>query len=175
MKYKLTLLFFIFINSIAISQNLSNLDVKYGFNKFKLESSYTLHKNNLSYKTTDNNVKYYEYIGKDIKSVFGVKIDEIWLGYYKNRLYTISIDFGAISDSESQNIIKELKKMFGYQELITNSEGETYKYEWAIAWETQKTYLQANRMSCSFQFKPCAVSIFVNSKKIETEILNSKF
>lgn len=65
MKFRFLLFFYFFSNQIY-SQNLSNLDKKYGFNKFKLESSIDIYKSDLKYFYTDKDVfkdgvKYYIY------------------------------------------------------------------------------------------------------------------
>ncbi|WP_297510183.1 hypothetical protein [Flavobacterium sp.] len=174
---KTILIIFTFLSSLTLfSQTNANLDKKNGFNKFKLGSNTELHKKNLKYfaKNKDN-VTFYYYIGSDIQNVFNVKIDKILLGYYKNKLYTISIDFGVLNDSVSGKLIRELEKIFGDVEIETNEKSETFEYEWVAAWSTDNIHMQINKMSCSFEFKPCSVSIFLNSKKIEQEIQNDKF
>lgn len=176
MKNFLIFLAFFFSSFIIFSQTNTNLDNKNGFNKFKLGSNFNLHKSNLKFQTKDkNNVSYYTYIGQDIKSVFGVKIHEILIGYYKNKLYTISVDFGIIENSQSGKIVNELNKIFGEQEIETNRNSESFEYEWVISWSTNNVHLQMNKMSCSFEFKPCVVAFFLISKNIQKEIDLDKF
>lgn len=110
-----------------------------------------------------------------MQNVFGVKIDKISLGFYKNKLYTISIDFGVLSDNVGGKLINELEKIFGEVEIDFNKQSETFEYEWVAVWSSENIHMQINKMSCTFEFKPCSVSIFLNSKKIEQDIQNDKF
>jgi hypothetical protein len=167
----------IFLSTFLLNaQSSSNLDIKNGFNKFKLGSDISLHKSKLKFDAKDkNNVSYYIYIGKDINSVYGVKVQEILVGYYKNKLYTISVEFGSIENNISGKIIKELNKIFGEEEIEPFRNSETFEYEWVITWSTNNVHLQMNKMSCSFEFKPCVVAFFLISKPIQKKIEMDKF
>ena len=68
------------ISANTFSQDLANLDNKMGFNKFKLETSFEIHKSNLKFIIEDRDkVKFYEYTGIDISSVFRVPFEKITL------------------------------------------------------------------------------------------------
>lgn len=176
MKKLLPFIVLFFCSFNIYCQTNSNLDIKNGFNKFKLGSDISLNKSKLKFHVKDkNNVSFYKYKGQDIISVFGVKIQEISVGYYKNKLYTISVDFGSIENNISGKIIKELNKIFGEQEIETYRNSESFEYEWVISWSTNNVHLQMNKMSCSFEFKPCDVAFFLISKKIQKEIELDKF
>ena len=89
----IVLVFLFFIPLIGISQNLNNLDEKYGFNKFKLETSFQTYNKDLEFIYTDKKTgsKHYKYIKKDV-SVFGYNdIEHIGLVFYKNKLYQVYI------------------------------------------------------------------------------------
>ena len=73
--------------NLCFSQDKNNLDKKYGINKFKLESTTSLYKGFLRTKIfKQDKVKYFDYIGTDIKDLFGFKVKEVILGFYKDKL-----------------------------------------------------------------------------------------
>ena len=97
------------------------------------------------------------------------------MGFYNQKLYTISIDFIANDKEDDIRIQKSLKELFGYQKTLYSAESPDTKYEWAVVWKTNKTYLQANKISCDNIDNPCAVQIFVFSQKLRTEVKNNQF
>jgi hypothetical protein len=116
--YRNLVILFLFFNPIfGFSQNLQNLDLKYGFNKFKLESSIQNYSKDLKYKFTDRKTGtvYYTYEKKDI-NIFGYnEIENIGLGFYKDRLYVINIDMTPINkDNVYNTVYSKLKELFGY-------------------------------------------------------------
>jgi hypothetical protein len=160
----------------ANSQDLGNLDKKFGFNKFKLESPFSLYGKQLKYKLTGyDKVKYYDYVGNDIGLIFGCIVKGISLGFYNEKLYTISIDFTLNDDEDDIRIQKSLKELFGYQKVDYSNQSSGTKYEWAVVWKTNKTYLQANKISCDNLDNPCEVAIFLFSQKLRTELQNNQF
>ena len=82
-QLKLIAAFILILNSFtSVSQNIQNLDTKYGFRKFKLESSYDLYKSQLKpldITKTGSKMKYYEYTGTEYNEVFGYKVNKISL------------------------------------------------------------------------------------------------
>lgn len=172
-----------FLPLIGISQNIYNLDVKYGFNKFKLESSIQTYNKSLEFKFSDDKtgVKYYKYIKKDI-SVFGYSdIEEIGLGFYKGKLYTISIEMNPYSNNEMYNtFLTKLKDLFGYPSVV--SSGRDYG-EWdnrsymenVNQWNTNKTLLGLNKVKCSSPVKPCRLNIFLVSNIVQRQIDSDGF
>ena len=180
MKKRIVLIVFFlyFFNHATFSQDLSNLDMKFGFNKFKLESSYEMYKSKLTPRLTSSGkilkgydgVKYYDYTGEDIKLVFGAFVKIVNLGFFNNKLYTISVEFIATSDEDENRIKEGLKDLFGYQPISSDS-----KYDWALSWETDKTYLQVCKHSCLYKYDPCRVEMFLFSKKLRAEVNNNQF
>lgn len=176
----LFLLSFFSINFNLLGQDLANLDKKYGFNKFKLESNYNLYKDNLKYKNSDpynDDIKFYDYTrDDDTNTLFGFFVKNINLGFYKKQLYVITIEFLAVVEDYKQKRIQyELKEIFGYQGTSYNVQASGLEYDWVLKWETNKTYLQSEMISCSSKFKACSVNIWLYSKKMRTEINNNKF
>jgi hypothetical protein len=171
------IVFFVILNlSNLHSQDLNNLDKKFGFNKFKLESSFSLYEKQLKFKLTGyDKVNYYDYTGNDIGLVFGCIVKRINLGFYNQKLYTISIDFISNTSGDDMRIQSELKDLFGYQDISYSARSSDTEYEWAISWKTAKTYLQANKISCTDKNNPCEVEIFLFSQKLRNEVKNNQF
>ncbi len=163
---------FFFISSFC--QDLSNLDIKFGINRFKLESSFELYKTKLTYKFDGNEkVKYYYYSGKDITELFGVTIDRITLGFYNKKLYTISYFFKPITNLNEKVILSRLKDLFGTPDF---SSGESdLPYQWGYSWETNKTFLQFSKYTATTNYQPNYLSVFIFSKKLKQQIDNDNF
>lgn len=172
-----TLLFIFSLLSFSLiySQDLTNLDNKFGFKKFKLETPYNLYSKQLKFHLKGyDNVMYYEYVGNDIGIVFGGIVKKINLGFYNQKLYTISIEL-ITDDTDDKRIQRELIGLFGYQKVNYSASSVDTKYDWAIAWSTNKTYLQANKVSCTNEYNPCRVEIFLYSQKLRRELNNNQF
>ena len=175
-KYIIVIFFLISNLSNIYSQDLNNLDKKFGFNKFKLESLFSTYEKQLKFNFMGyDKVKYYEYTGKDIGLVFGCIVKKINLGFYNQKLYTISIDFIANNENDDKRIQSELKGLFGYQNITYSAKSSDKEFEWAISWKTRKTYLQANKVSCEDKYNPCEVEIFLYSQKLSSEVKNNQF
>jgi hypothetical protein len=121
-----------------------------------------------------DNVMYYDYVGKDISLVFGSIVKKVNLGFYNQKLYTISIEL-ITDDSDDKRIQNELISLFGYQKVNYSSSSADVKYDWAVAWSTSKTYLQANKISCSDTYDPCKVVIYLFSKKLRKVVKDGCF
>lgn len=112
----------ILISLAASGQNLTRLDANNGFRKFKFGMSPTQFSNLEISTSTDlkfRGVIEYKYKGNDIKNFYGVKIDEISLSFYKNKLYQIMVSFGTIdrkySDNEYTLVDDALRGCFWYK------------------------------------------------------------
>ncbi len=174
---------FLFFNPIfGFSQNLQNLDLKYGFNKFKLESSIQNYSNDLVYISVDkvSGVKFYSYTKKDI-SVFGFKdVKQIWLGFYKDKLYNIDVVLNG-GDTMYSTIVPKLIELFGTPTYF--NEGSEYFGEQDVKtymedprqWVTLKTLLGINKVKCNSPSRPCTINIFLVSQKLKKEINNDGF
>ena len=142
--------------------NVPPLDAKNGINKFKLCSFLEIHKANL--KETPNpkdvRVKWYTYIGTDIQTVFEYKVKQINLGYYKNKLYKISVLFDETQSINTTEIKNKLELLFGAGKL---EENKSNKY----VWETTKIYL-------SFEFNEKEISIYTYSKILEKQLISDE-
>ncbi len=168
------LLFLLLATKALYCQNLDNLDKKFGINKFKLESDISLYKNNIVFDLKgDDQVEYYKYSGEDFKSLFGVSISNCALGFYKKKLYSISINFGEISKFDQDIINYKLKSLFGLPDL--GSGNSPLNYQWFYFWKTSKTYLAFSKLSENSDYKPGTIDIFMFSRKLHEVINNANF
>jgi hypothetical protein len=120
MKY-IAFLFVFFISTSSKSQNIHKLDTDYGFKQFKFglspdaikDISKSIIQSNINKKFTG-----YNYVGHDMDYLYGVKVDYINLRFYKNRLYSIFINFGSVfkdySDDEYEKVQYSLEKIYGH-------------------------------------------------------------
>ncbi|MGV0968963.1 hypothetical protein ACTS9U_13410 [Empedobacter falsenii] len=106
----------IITTNVLNAQSLAQLDIKNGFRNLKLGTPPSSISNKISVKTNFDNVKIYKYTGKDINSVYGIKVSEIKLHYYNNKLMTITINFGDAFDGPEFTISQ-------YNSIITSLEG----------------------------------------------------
>ena len=178
---KSTLLLLLLISISGFTQNLSNLDEKYGFNKFKLENSFYVYQKDLLYKTSDQNgVKYYDYKKKDV-NVFGCSdLIGVLLGFYKDKLYTISIDINPTDNNDRYySILSNLKNLFGYPTSSSLEGNGNSDYQRNIEninqWLTNKTLLGYNKIKCSSPLNPCSLNLFLVSQVIQRQINNDGF
>jgi len=156
----------------VLGQGLKNLDRNYGINKFKLETPYSLYKNSLKYfDTTDKGVEFYTYTKSDIKEIFGIPVEEIALGFYENKLYTISIYFGIIEKQQTMTLLENINKEYDIPEINQRNNEKV----WVAKWVTGKTYLQAAEFSCdpnlSYLIR-CKTELFIYSKNLKRKIPN---
>lgn len=151
------------------AQTSSNLDLKYGINKFKLESHYSNYKANLKLSASiSQNIKVYEYMGNDIKILFGQEISEINLFFYKDKLNSIHFLFGIHDNIDFDMIYSSLEKLFGYAPKQSNEE-----MDWFYVWSTDKTYLEFSTLPKEYGLD--FVELKMRSKVIELQKLNDDF
>jgi hypothetical protein len=165
MKLKALLFICCFIN-VAFAQvaqpNMPSLDAKNGINKFKLCSFYDIHKANLKEDAAqkDTRIKWYTYTGTDVPTIFEYKVKQINLGYYKNKLYKITVLFDETQSIKTADIKNKLILLFGegkYEQKPTEKD----------VWETTKVYL-------SFEVTGNQISLNTYSKIIEKQIISDE-
>jgi hypothetical protein len=175
MRNTLVIIFIFVFASSAIKaqyQGLNNLDTKYGFNKFKLEESFSKYNNSCKFLYTDEDgAKVYLYNGTPIEKVFGYfDLQELHLYFYKDVLSKIEIEFGYLTKENERFILNELIKLYDVPQKQFSDEYMDFFY----AWLSGKTslYFQKYKMKNS---TPTNATIIVSSFKIVMEIKNSKF
>jgi hypothetical protein len=147
-RLTLILIFSICVN-FGFSQNdISNLDTKYGLNKFKFEDPYTKYKNQTKLiKDSGTYVphkKDYYYTGKDIDKILEHSVSKIELTFYKEKLQIISVTFDDnLTDYQNRKIYEKLENLFGIPTLSfePGKDGGKFGYAW-IAKKTQLIFSQ---------------------------------
>jgi hypothetical protein len=122
MKIKLLLLTFFTLSASLFSQVNEKLDLKNGFRQFKLGSSPTQIKNiilkeNYLEITENPDLKIYDYLGGDMKTIADVPITSISLYFYKGKLESINADFGSnyedFEEKQFKDILYNLEDIYG--------------------------------------------------------------
>ena len=170
MKYFI-LISIILLGASVKGQGLKNLDSDFGIKKFKLETSYSLYKNDLEYfDINSQGIEFYTYKKLDIKEVFGIPVKEIGLCFFNNKLYSISINFGVLSKNQNFILVNNIKNKYGLPHIIQpNDKERAYVAEWV----TGKTYLQATEYDCSSTLSSvsrCETELFIYSKNIKRQL-----
>ncbi len=157
----------------ANCQNLANLDKKYGINIFKLDTPFSQYSSNCTYEmTSEDGVKYYYYKKPLNVKIFNFFANNVLLGFYKDKLYTITIDVMlVITDNDFKSLLKNLEGLFGRGIISPNDE----MFEFSYFWKTSKTYLGLQKVSCSSTFKPCTTHIYLISNSIDEQIKSDGF
>lgn len=122
MKKIYFLLISFLISNLIFGQSVNDLDIKNGFRHFKLGSSPSQIKNIVKQEnqfSKNPNVVEYDYVGNDIDYIFTVKVDKVELSFFKNKLFSISVTFGNLEQSqdfevyEFNNILSALESTYG--------------------------------------------------------------
>lgn len=181
--------FITFLPIFASGQSLTNLDKNNGFRKFKFEMSPTQIKNikKISATSTLNlrGVTYYTYTGSDILEFYSVKIEEIKLSFFNNRLYQIGISFGSIfrkyTDNEFSLANEALIVNFGHRTHDCKETSLINDKLDCLIWDAPKIRLEHVRMNLSEEdgtrkqeFNYVQGYILFNNKAIETEQQHSE-
>lgn len=167
-------LFLILVVSISVSaQNLANLDKKYGINIFKLGTSFNTYSKDCTFDSSDSNgVKYYTFNKWYSIKIFNFSAtNDVHLGFYKDKLYTISIDLVVLDYDKFEQLHKKLNELFGYG-IPAKSDPI---YDDRYFWKTYKTFLGFEKYSCSSSYKPCKTSIYIISNIIDEQIKSDGF
>ncbi len=170
---KFLILLFWIISFSASSQNIENLDKKYGINIFKLGTSFSNYANDCTFENSNSDgVKFYSYNKWYSVKIFNFSTTkDVHLGFYKDKLYTISIDVIAINAEDFQILHKKLQGLFGQSYSGPSEE----MYDDRYFWKTSKTYLGLEKYSCSSSYKPCSTNIYLLSNLIDEQIKSDGF
>lgn len=173
MKKTIIIITILCITNFVTSQSLQNLDIKYGINKFKLESSFSTYQANLIIEL-DGKVKYYKYISTDISSIFGSNINNIILGFYKNKLYYIQIELKEDKQLFVDLVYDKLEQLFGSTPVNTNIKKGPLTYQFAYVWQTDKTYLAFDRQLPN-DLQNGRTAIWMKSNVLDNQIASDDF
>lgn len=160
MKKKLLITILILTTNFIFSQSVLDLDIKNGFRHFKLGSSPNQIKN---IKKTSNqhsknpNVAEFLYVGDDIIYISNVKVGDIKLSFFKNKLFNIAIEFGDLM--QSKNFEEE-----DYMAILSSLE-RTYGKDWSILSDKDNVIIDgAQWVGKNATLELCRLD-FSNSKK----------
>lgn len=177
---------FITISQLSIGQSINDLDIKNGFRNFKLGTSPSQNKNLIKDEKQNPafpNVVTYKYYGKDLETIFSIKVESVKLSFYKNRLFSISINFGDFGKSfelhEYNTILSTLKQVYGVKyQNPSNDEGIITN---GAIWDGKNVKLELLRIDFSKSFtNPKDYGhiigyIHVMDKNITKEMFESQF
>jgi len=117
---KIFIIIFLYLYNLSFGQSIADLDLKYGFKQFKFGITTKQVSNIIKNKDQwdkNPNISEYIYTGTDLKYLYDVKVKEISLTFYKNKLYSIIISFGSpfieYTNSEYNLVQYSLEKTFG--------------------------------------------------------------
>lgn len=177
-NYCICFLLITFCCFTSYSQDVKNID-DFKLATYQLNSHLRLHQNDLIFQYSDRtnpNLKVYKSVKKNLNISGANKIKDIGLMFYKDRLYTINIDFdGYLSDYQEKTIINDLIKLFGQPynfvlnpKLKNDSIYEVIKqYEWK---SNKSTLLFIKIGSPNYQH-----NLALYSSEIQSQILLDKF
>ena len=124
---KKIVILFILISNLLSAQSTVNLDLKNGFRHFKFGSNPSQIKNiviqNDQYSKNPN-VKTYDYVGDGITNVSNVKVETVKLNFFKNKLYSIGVQF---VDADNPKDFE----LYDYNKILSALE-QTYGKEWIV-------------------------------------------
>ncbi|WP_161531342.1 hypothetical protein [Riemerella anatipestifer] len=151
----LSTLFLVF-SVIVFSQSTQDLDLKNGFKQFKFGSSPAQIKNIIPQKnqySQNPNVKTYDYVGNDIQYIANVKVDNVILYFFKNKLFLIGANFGNMESQtdftyvDYRNILSWLEQAYGKDWIQpNNSDGVILN---GAIWDGKKVKLELIRVDFS--------------------------
>ena len=185
MKRIVVILFFLpmLILSSGYSQSLNDLDIKNGFRHFKFGTSPSQIKNivkQANHTSQNSNVTYYNYVGSDIDYVFFVKVYEIQLGFFNNKLFSIRIDFGNFeqkkdfSASEYNSLLSALENAYSTNWVkLTNNDKDVVFFN-GVAWDAKNVCLELTRIKINY-LGWIGGYILVFDKKLNNVVITSEF
>lgn len=177
-KLTLILIFSICVN-FGFSQinDISNLDTKYGLNKFKFEDPYSKYKNQTKlieysgvYVPPKKNTKEFDYTGNDIDKILDHSVSRIRLIFIKEKLSSIDVTFDKnLNDYQNKRILEKLENLFGTP-TVSNEPG-LYGLHFNYAWIAKKTQLSFSQLQGYFQ----GSHIMISSRILLMERDNDEF
>jgi hypothetical protein len=156
MKYTFYLISIVLLNNAVIAQSINDLDLKDGFRSFKLGTSLNLFKNlsrNKDQYSKNPNVSEFTYIGDDVKEVAHIPVHDVSLSFFKNQLFSISVNFGGkgshLTHDQYENIIAYLEAAYGQNWSRSAIDG--YMVE-GCHWIGKKVHLELARYDYSQKY-----------------------
>ena len=144
---------FVVLSTTVYSQSASELDSKYGFKKFRFGMSPSQIGNLTAYSAGKSfkNVDIYKYSGGDISEIRGIRLQDITLYFYNQKLYRISVDFGSpiqlFSEIDYQIINESLIASFGRGYEIKNKYQGDMLILSSSFWDGRKVRMEYTRVN----------------------------
>ncbi|MDG4945107.1 hypothetical protein NMK71_01655 [Weeksellaceae bacterium KMM 9713] len=157
MMKKFYVILFLVLGVITFAQSVKDLDAKNGFRHIKLGSHISEFKGVLEesdFLSERANVKTYNYIGGDIKELFGVKINSVSLYFYKNELFFIYLGFeDPFELHHYMDLKKNISNSYGNKTFYArNSNGSVVN---GAIWQGEKVRMELNRVDhTKHKYKP---------------------
>ena len=173
---------FLFISNLIFAQSVNDLDIKNGFRNFKLGSSPSQIKNivkNKNQLSANPNIVTYDYVGNDIEYVYHVKVDQVTLRFFKNKLFGIAISFGNVGKSrdfelyEFNSIRYALEKIYGIDWYYLNNHSGLLLN--GAMWEGKNVELQLSRVDYRKSHGVIIGLINIYDKKLTNECYANDF
>ncbi|AZI40074.1 hypothetical protein [Epilithonimonas vandammei] len=184
-------IFFLLIiisSNIFYGQSLNDLDIKNGFRHFKFGSTPSQIKNivkQTNQSSQNPKVVSYEYIGEDITNIFNVKVDNIYLSFFNNKLFSVGVNFGNMENVknfeiyEFNNILTALENTYGTKWVApSNKDGVVLN---GAIWDANNVRLELVRIDFSKSYTNPKdygyISGYINvfDKKLMNAIHSSNF
>lgn len=171
MQLKHKLLIILTLTTISLfSQSIEDLDTKNGFNQFKLGDLYTKWQSNLElteFKYQDADTKLYFYTGNCCSSLFGFKIEGIFMTFHNNKLVDISIDLDRERERQDtqwmvdcqkrlSSVMKSFVALYGIPQSVNEPkdiirDNPTYILGWIgekVVLKVEHTYIMKGGTGC---------------------------
>jgi hypothetical protein len=169
----------LFLGFDLFSQNINNLDSDFKLGNYKLKSPFKIYEKNLTYKfssPSNSDLKVYSSSVKILKISGAEKVKEISLMFYKDKLYTINIDFeGYLSDYQESLIVNDLVALIGrptnYASNPNLKDDATYEVKKQYEWTSHDSVLLFIKSGSPYYNH----SLALYSKEIQNQILKDKF
>lgn len=176
------LIYLIAFPIICFSQSTKDLDLKNGFRNFKLGSSpdqiKNIKKSDFQFSKNPNVTKFTN-IGKDNIYIFNVKIENVDLSFFRNKLFSIRVIFDDMTAdnnfelSEFNSVLTALEKTYG--NIWSSVENEDGVFLNGAIWEGDKVVLELLRIDYRKKYNNIGGYMHIYDKKLIKEMYSSDF
>ncbi len=177
---KITLFIFLitlFCESSLWAQVSLVLDEKNGFNIFKINESIEKYQNIIKFQFTDElDVSHYIYNGDKITDVLGVKYENLYVSFYRNKLIYIGIKIGNNFDKWTE-LRNKLETSFGKPYFFLSGFDKHPQIDRMAQWRGNKIRMQLMKNNYSEEHGELKGYIYLEIEPIDKEknILLDKF
>lgn len=162
------------LNLVAFAQQPDKLEQKNGVLSYKLGQPYKSYSTSLEFDRKEKDVSYYKNVASSPSSIFSEKWDSFFLGFYKDKLYCIQVDFFIDDLTKEETFVENYKTLFGYATELTEG---GFGAEWGYHWESKSVTLQLTK-GLNSSVDPTLrkrIVLYMVSKPIQKQILDDQF